>query len=301
MRIAVVLNAGSGRGGGRKAAPRLRELFEAAGCTATVVVAHGGRRLRAAAEAAVRDGCEALVGGGGDGTISLVAGIALEAGLPFGVIPIGTLNHFARDVGIPLDLDSAAAVIIAGRLRAVDVAEVNGRTFLNNSSIGVYPRLVRLRERYQKRGMAKWIAAFWAMLAVLRRRPFLAVRVVADGEPLVRRTPFVLVANNAYRMAGFGAGERESLADGRLAVYTMNASGRRSLLWLAWQIFRGRTAEVKELETMEVTEVEIETRRHALQVALDGEVTDMRGVLRYGIRPAALRVFAPGEPAAPAG
>ena len=297
MRIAVVLNAGSGRGGGREAAPRLRELFEAAGCDASVVVAQGGRRIRAAAESAVRDGCEALVGGGGDGTIGLVAGIALAAGLPFGVIPIGTLNHFAKDVGIPLDLAEAAAVVIGGRLRAVDVAEVNGRIFLNNSSIGVYPRLVRLRERYQKRGMAKWIAAFWAMLAVLRRRPFLAVRVVADDETLVRRTPFVLVANNAYRMAGFGAGERESLTDGRLAVYTMNASGRRSLLWLTWQILRGRAGEVKELESMEVTEVEIETRRHALQVALDGEVAGMRGPLRYRIRPGALQVFVAGDAA----
>ena len=301
MRIAAVLNAGSGRGGGREAAPRLQELFDAAGCEATVVVAQGGRRLRAAAESAVRGGCEALVGGGGDGTIGLVAGIALKAQLPFGVIPIGTLNHFAKDAGIPLDLEGAAGVIIAGRLRAIDVAEVNGRTFLNNSSIGVYPRLVRLRERYQRRGMAKWIAAFWAMLAVLRRRPFLAVRVVAEGETLVRRTPFVLVANNAYRMAGFGAGERESLTDGRLAVYTMNASGRRSLLWLAWQIFRGRTEEVRELETMEVTEVEIETRRHALQVALDGEVAGMRGTLRYRIRPGALQVFVPDDaPDAPA-
>ena len=296
MRIAAVLNAGSGRGSGAAAAPRLRELFEAAGCTATVTVAKGGRRIRAAAEAAVREGCDVLVGGGGDGTIGLVAGIALEAGLPFGVIPIGTLNHFAKDAGIPLDLDAAAAAVIGGRTRAVDVAEVNGRIFLNNSSLGVYPRLVRLRERYQKRGRSKWIAAFWAMLAVLRRRPFLAVRFMADGEPLVRRTPLVLVANNAYRMAGFGAGERESLTDGRLAVYTMNASGRRSLLWLAWQIFRGRAEDVKELETLDVTEVEIETRRSALQVALDGEVAQMTGTLRYRIRPGALQVCVPDEP-----
>ncbi len=296
MTIAVVLNAGSGRGGGDEAAPRLREIFAAAGCPATVVLAHGGRRIRAAAEAAVREGCDALVAGGGDGTVGLIAGIAVREGLPFGVIPIGTLNHFAKDVGIPLALDDAAAAIIGGSLRAVDVAEVNGRIFLNNSSLGVYPRLVRLRERYQKRGMAKWIAAFWAMLAVLRRRPFMAVRVVAEGEAIVRRTPFVLVANNAYRMAGIAAGERESVTDGQLAVYTMNASGRRSLLWLAWQIFRGRADEVRELESLLVTEVEIETRRRTLQVALDGEVTAMHGVLRYAVRPGALRVFVPPEP-----
>ncbi|MBA2626734.1 MAG: diacylglycerol kinase family lipid kinase [Gemmatimonadales bacterium] len=291
--IVVLLNAGSGKGKASEFARTLEKLFAEAGREARIELVDDGDRLRQLAKSAVADKCTALVAGGGDGTINTVASVVVGTDIPLGVLPLGTLNHFAKDLRLPTDLEDAARVILAGHTERVDVGQVNERIFLNNSSLGVYPRLVRLRERYQKRGRAKWIAAFWAMLVVLRRHSFLGVRVTADGETLVRRTPFVFVGNNEYRMEGTAAGSRESLAGGQLALYLMNASGRRSLLWLAWQILRGRTQQLRELEATLVGEAEVETRRNTLQVAIDGEVVVEHGPLRYRVRPGALRVFRP--------
>ena len=294
MTIAVVLNGRSGSGAAAASVRRIRELCEEAGREVRVTTA-SGKGIERAARATVAEGCDTLVAGGGDGTIGTVAGIAAEAGLRFGVLPLGTRNHFARDLGLPLDLDGAMQVILAGHTRSIDLGEVNGRVFINNSSIGVYPRLVRFREKLRKYGLAKWAAAAWALLAVLRRHPFMAVRITADGEPMVRRTPFVFIGNNEYRMEGISAARRESLSDGVLALYVMNASGRRNLLWLSWQILRGRTADLKELEVFQVAEAEIELRRRSTHVALDGELLAVKGTLAYRALPGALEVFAPAD------
>ena len=202
----MVLNASSGHGTAPKVAERLKEIFAEAGREARITLAKGGTEISAAMRRAVEDGCEALVAGGGDGTINSGASAAVERGIPLGVLPLGTLNHFAKDLGIPLDLEEAAKVVLEGVVCKVDVGEVNGRIFLNNSSLGVYPAIVRLRERYQATVGGKWIAALWAGLTVLRRSPFMAVRIVAEGETIVRRTPLVLVGNNEYRMSGYPGG-----------------------------------------------------------------------------------------------
>ena len=293
MAVIILLNTASGSGSAAEAATTIERLFGAAGREVRVELVESGDRLRSLARDAAREHPEAVVAGGGDGTISTVAEELAGTGIPLGVLPLGTLNHFAKDLGIPLDLEGAAGVILGGVTTRVDVGEVSGHVFLNNSSIGVYPRLLRLRERYRERGRSKWIAAFWAMLAVLRRHSFMAVRIVADGETIVRRTPFVFVGNNAYRMEGLSAGSRDSLTGGRLAVYIMNAGGRRSLLWLAWSVLIGRARRIEELETLSVLEAQVETRRAKLQVALDGEVLEERDPLTYRVRPAALTVFTP--------
>jgi diacylglycerol kinase family enzyme len=175
----------------------------------------------------------------------------------------------------------------------VDVGEVNGRIFLNNSSLGVYPAIVRLREKYRATWGGKWIAALWAGLTVLRRRPFMAVRIVAEGETIIRRTPLVLVGNNEYRMSGIQAGSRESLAKGQLAIYVLNAEQRPGLLRLAWQVLLKGAEQVKEVDLITVEEATVETKRQRLQVAADGEVFSLRGPLSYRIRSGALRVLVP--------
>lgn len=291
--FAGVLNDASGSGDGTAAAKRLEEIFAAAGREARITVARSGSELRQAAERAIKEGCDSLIAGGGDGTINTCASAALERGIPLGVVPLGTLNHFAKDLGIPLELEEAAKVILEGVVCKVDVGEVNGRIFLNNSSIGVYPAIVRLRERYQKTGWGKWVAALWAGLTVMRRNPFLGVRIRAEGETIVRRTPFVFIGNNEYRMEGLNAGARDSLAGGQLALYVLNAERRAGLLRLAWQVFRRGVDEVKELDLLGVGEATIETRRAHLQVALDGEVVPMVSPLEYRIRQAGLQVYVP--------
>jgi diacylglycerol kinase family enzyme len=290
---AVVLNDSSGSGNCAAAAQKLGEIFTAAGREARITVAKSGDAIRAAAEQAVRDGCECLVAGGGDGTINTAAAAVVGTTVTLGVLPLGTLNHFAKDLGIPLKLDEAAQVVLDGTVCRVDVGEVSGRIFLNNSSLGVYPAIVRLRERYQAGGLGKWIAALWAGLTVLRRHPFMAVRIVAEGRELIRRTPFVFVGNNQYRMVGLQAGSRESLVEGRVALYVLNAEHRTGLLHLAWQVLRKGIDQVQELELISVEHASIETRRRQVQVALDGEVIVLPAPLVYRTRPQSLRVFVP--------
>lgn len=291
----VVLNPTSGSGIRPDVRDRIRELYEAAGVAAEIEVAPPGRTAGAAMRAAAARRPAVLVAGGGDGTVNAAAAAVVDTGIPLGVLPLGTRNHFARDLGIPLDLDAAVGAVIGGVQARIDVGEVNGEVFVNNASIGVYPAVVRLRQQYQGHGTGKWLAMAWAALAVMRRRPFLGVRLVVDGDPMLRRTPFVFVANNDYRMEGVRAAERETLDGGVLAVYVMNASGRRSLLWLAGQVLAGRTRELRELDLFHAAEVTVETRRRRIQVARDGEVSTMTAPLAFRIRPKALTVLVPAE------
>jgi diacylglycerol kinase family enzyme len=230
---------------------------------------------------------------GRDGTVHAVAAAVLAGGTLLGVLPMGTLNHFAKDLGLPLELAEAVHVAAQGTVRRVDVGQVNGRVFLNNSSIGVYPRVVELRRRWESTGLGKWVAALWASLVVLRRRPFMGVRIRTADDTLVRLTPFVFVGNNEYRMVGLQAASRESLSGGRLALCVMHASLRRSLLVLAWKVVWRGVDQVHELEVFLVTEATVETRRPRLQVSLDGEVAVLASPLEYRILPLALSVMAP--------
>jgi YegS/Rv2252/BmrU family lipid kinase len=291
--VAVILNAASGTGAASRGVSDIAQRLARAGRDGTITTVRGGRALRRAAQSALEAGCDALVAGGGDGTVSALASVTVGSEVPLGVLPLGTLNHFARDVGIPLDLEEALDVILAGRTRSVDVGEVNGRIFINNASLGVYPRIVQLRERYREKGLGKWFAALWAGLAVLRRRPFMTVRIRTAEEDIVRRTPTVLVGNNPYETAGLSIGSRSSLNQGVLALYVMNADARVSLLRLAWQVWRKGAERVREVDCLLADEALIQATRPALRAALDGEVVGLETPLGFRSRPGALRVLVP--------
>src|SRR6185503_1971951 len=203
-------------------------------------------------------------------------------------------NHFARDLGIPLDLAAAAATLARGARRKVDVGEVNGRVFINNSSIGLYPAIVLQREKQRRRlGRGKWHAMLWAMHAVLRSHPFLHLRLALDGVEHQRRTPFVFVGNNAYRMEGFDIGVRGRIDCGELSVYLTRRRGRFAFLALSLRALFGRLHQGHDFEAATVRELRIDARHRRLLVALDGEVETMELPLEYRIRPAALQVVVP--------
>jgi diacylglycerol kinase family enzyme len=251
--------------------------------------------MTAAARQALDDGRAIVVAGGGDGTINAVASVLVGTGVAFGVLPLGTLNHFAKDIGVPLDLDGAVATIASGVSKKVDVGEVNGQIFLNNSSLGLYPDIVRDREKQQSRlGRGKWLAALWATLGALRRYPFLSVRLrLDDGQEHARRTPFVFIGNNAYTMQGFSIGERARLDAGKLSLYVAQRPGRLGLLRLGWSALCGRLAQERDFDVLDAAGFDIDTRHKRIRVATDGEVTVMATPLRYTIRPGALNVIVP--------
>jgi diacylglycerol kinase family enzyme len=210
------------------------------------------------------------------------------------VLPVGTLNHFAKDLGVPLDLETAVRTIKDGEIAAVDVGEVNGRIFINNSSLGIYPQIVSRREAQQQRlARGKWPAFFWATIQALRRFPFLDLRITFEGQQIFRRTAFLFVGNNEYEIAGFNLGSRTCVNAGKLGLYLSHRTGRFGLFRLAFHALFGRVDQEKDFDAFCVTEARIETRKSRLLVALDGEVERMETPLQYRIRPAVLHVLVP--------
>jgi len=295
--VEVILNASAGTNDADEVGRTVAEAFAACGVEARVHLAREGADVKRLARRALSNGARAVVAGGGDGTISAVASLLAGTEKPLGVLPLGTLNHFAKDVGVPLDLLCAARTCGEGRVVTVDAAEVNGRIFVNNSSLGLYPRIVRRREKIQERsGSGKWAAFFRAAFAVLRRYPFLNVRLKADGQEIVRRTPFVFVGNNEYQTESFHIGARPCLDAGCLRLYVAHRTGRLGLLRLAVRALFGRLAEAKDFDALRAQEIRVETHRpKRLHVATDGEVAVMTTPLHYRVRPRALRVIVPKE------
>jgi diacylglycerol kinase family enzyme len=294
--VMVIVNGGAGHGHDNKAADELRAKLREAGLDAELVLAKDGEEMIASARRALQQGAKLVAAGGGDGTINAVASVVAGSGVQFGVLPLGTLNHFAKDLGIPLELDEAVRNLATGTPRKVDVGEVNGRIFLNNSSLGLYPDIVRDREKQQRRlGRGKWLAALWAALGALRRYPFLSMRLNVEGERLARRTPFVFIGNNRYRMEGLAIGERDCLDDGLLSLYVAQHPTRLGLLRFAIDALFGKLGSERNFDVFEAAEMEIDTHRARLHVATDGEVTLMDAPLRYRVRPGALTVLVPAE------
>jgi diacylglycerol kinase family enzyme len=195
---------------------------------------------------------------------------------------------------MPTEIAEAARAIAAGTLVHVDAGAVNGRTFINNSSIGLYPELVRARDAEQRAtGHGKWRAMLTAAWRVLRRFPLVAVHVHTDRGALLTRTPFVFVGNNAYTISPLALGQRARLDRGHLSLYTMRCRSRLELFWLTLRAIFQRADRVEDFEADEVDEVEVVLPRRRVRVALDGEVVTLTSPLRYTIRAGALPVLRP--------
>lgn len=291
--IAVILNIHSGDGNGDSTREKLEALFRATGRDAKISVAteDGLKRL---AEDSARGDSDMIVAGGGDGTIACVAAALLGTTKTLGILPLGSLNHFSKDLGIPQELEEAVRTIVAGQSILVDVGEVNGRVFLNNSSLGMYPLVVSDRLAQQHRmGRRKWLAFFWAVLHILRRYPLLQARITVEGKNMSRRTPSVFVGNNVYTFSGLDLGTRATVQDGMLGLYVSRDVGRWGLFRLLLRALGGRLHSATDFDALCAGEAWIETQHKRLLVATDGEVTAMTSPLRYRIRPRALRVRVP--------
>ena len=297
--ISVITNASAGTRDNSVAAAQLTEQFRRVGLTVVVTEADNGAQLIAAARKAIKDGARIVVAGGGDGTINAVAASVIGTDCLLGVLPMGTLNHFAKDLKIPATIEDAIATIAAGHVIQVDVGEVNGRPFLNNSSLGLYPTIVRNREQQQRRfGRGKWLAFVSATVSALRRYPFLTARLEVDGVAHERRTPFIFIGNNEYSMSGFTLGTRDNLTSGKLSLYVAQRTSRVGLVRLAFRSLFGRLRQARDFDILLANAITVETRHRRLLVATDGEVISMQAPLQYRIRPRALNVIVPEATAA---
>lgn len=305
MKVLVLVNSGAGpraaKGAGRAA--QIHDAFARCGVEAKINLTAGTEISRAARavldgrHSAAGSGFDALVVAGGDGTVSAAAAELAGSDMPLGILPFGTLNHFARDLGLPNDLAGAVAAIAARNIRQVDVAELNGRVFVNNSSIGFYPFLVASRNDGQARfGLSKILATIPALARTLSGAVWHHLDIAFAGQRARVRTPCVFVGNNTYATDLDRFGTRDRLDSGLLSVFVVRQQTRLGLMLLPFKIAMKLADRVRDIETFSVADLAIYTRRARLRVAMDGEIAMFDSPLRYRSRPAALAVLAPEPP-----
>lgn len=297
MRARAIVNRGGGTLSGSDAAEvqaRLEAAFAVHGVEAEVRLVSGGELNGQFREAAEANGVDAVVAGGGDGTVSCAAGALAGTKRPLGILPLGTLNHLARDAGIPGGPEEAVATIAAGHVRAIDVAEVNGRIFVNNSAIGLYPRMVRHREEQQQRlGRSKRLAMLSASLAAFYRFSWYRLTIELGGLRAPLETPLLFVGNNRYETNLLTLGTRADLDQGELCLYAPLVRGRLRFVSLGLRSLFGLSRQRDFVSLTGLEEAIVHSRRPALNVSLDGEAATIATPLRYRIRPGALRLIVP--------
>ena len=251
-------------------------------------------QFRAMVRASWDQGFDALIVAGGDGTVHTGAGIAIEMDLLLGVLPLGTLNHFAKDIGMPGgDLASAVEWLRTAVETPVDVGDANGTVFVNNASIGAYPAMVIYRDEIcRRRGWGKVRATPAAIARTLRRLHVFDVTVkVDDAAPEPLTTAFLFVGNGVFDRHGNHVGRRTSLTDHRLGLYVIATSTRRRLVANAIAArLRGVTA-AHETERYRAESLEVAAHEPSLLIALDGEPTNLSTPITFHSRPSALRIL----------
>ena len=293
--IVVLLN----RGGGAVAADpkigdKVGQALNDAGVNAEVELIDGGD-CAVRCKAITKRGDQLLVVGGGDGTVSAAASALVGPDTALGILPLGTLNHFARDLGIPAKLEDAVKLIADRPEREVDVAEMNGRIFINNSAIGLYPLMVLDRDLQRKRlGRSKRLAMMVASLRMLVRFGHQRLALTVNEEKARIDTPLLFVGNNDYRIDIGAPGQRDSIDDGCLSVFVMRKKTRAGFIAASIRALFNRTRGDDMVQLEGVTRLRVSSGKRSLAVSLDGEVVRAEPPLDYKIRRKALRVIAPG-------
>lgn len=285
-RAIVLLNAAAGRVTDALAAG-VRERFATHGWSVDLAMDDTGAGLAARATDAVDAGYTLVVAGGGDGTLNTVAGRLLGTEVAMGVLPVGTRNHFAKALGLPLGWPEAVDLIATGRPQGVDVGEVNGRLFLNNASVGLYPRFVDERGDCPHGGVRGLWLRTAAMARAIARQPVFEARLRLDDEAVDLCTRALLVSNAPYAFGGWKLAHRQGLGAGTLAFYAIPGTDWFALGRALLAARRGAPAPAIWVREAAAGTLEVPGLR---AIALDGECLPMSGPLAFRSRPGALRV-----------
>jgi diacylglycerol kinase family enzyme len=295
MKVIAILNAEAGTAAKDDAVTEssLREAFNASGCPADIRLLPPDQ-IEAALKRAIAERPDALFVGGGDGTVSSTARLLAGTDVPLGILPLGTLNHFAKDLGLPLAWRETIAALARGTVRAVDIAEVNGHLFINNCSIGAYADAVRHREALRdERNHGKWLAMTIASLRVFCELRRIRFRLETGGDEFLLRSPFLVVANNRYDGNILDQSLRERLDEGRLWIYTTRARRHFAVLRMAWQALRHELAAADALDAHPTKNATVHLATPSVSAAVDGEIIELKTPLHFRIRPGGLRVLVP--------
>ncbi|MDP3195709.1 diacylglycerol kinase family protein [Tabrizicola sp.] len=249
---------------------------------------------------ALRDGFRIIVAAGGDGTVAGVAHALAGTDTALGVLPMGTFNYFARGLGLPEDAEAAAKAILDGSAHDIAVGTLNGRVFLNNVSIGLYPAILEEREAtYARYGRYRILAHIASLRTILRfQRPY-RMDILQDATRHRIRTPMLFVARSAYQLDQFGLEGAQAISDDRFVLFLAHQQTRLGFLRLAWRLVRRKVDHGRDVLVSTPRRIAVSVRgRRRISVALDGEKLKMEMPLRIRIADHQLQVIVP--PAHPA-
>ena len=274
---------------------RIRGAFANEGVDVDIQVMTGDALGTAIAKAGESQGDRIIIGGG-DGTVNAGARKAAATGKILGILPMGTLNLYARDLGIPLDLEEAVHALIRGEVRHVDYAEINGNLYLCNSMLGILPPLMEQREKLRGAPALQRYGSLLRMIArILQRNPRFYIKMHMEGKTREMKVRGVIVCNNEYHDAHSLFPHPTPLDAGKLTVYLTRDPTRLGVLMIALRVFLGTWQKEHDIQEYATTKVVISTRRKQVSTVTDGEILKLKPPLTYQIIPRGLRVMMPVE------
>lgn len=295
----IVLNSGSGRGDVQDIQSTMQRVLDAAGRRYELLCVHDGRQLPAVAQQAVaraREQGGVVVAAGGDGTLSAVAQAVLGSGLPFGIVPQGTFNYFGRTYGIAQDTEVATQVLLQAQPQPVQVGLVNGRLFLINASLGLYPQLLEDREAYKQRyGRSRLVAVWSALVTLARAHRQLTIQMEHEGQAQTLRTPTIVVGNNALQLEQVGINDADVVQQGQLVamgVKPLGTWGMYGLVLRGWLSRLGDAEHVFSFGFHRMT-VRVARAKRRIKVALDGEIHWLESPLEFRVSEEPLQLLVP--------
>lgn len=303
LKIGVVLNRDSGTlrdGDAEKMAGTIAEIIRSHHHSPDVKLV-AGSEIQAALEAA-REGHDAVLVGGGDGTVSTAAAIFAGHKTALGILPLGTMNLFARALAIPLKLEDAVAVLVTGEKRRIDVGEVNGEIFVHHVTLGLHPRIVAGREKQSYRSrLGKKLAGLRIWWKLVRQAPRLRLRLEIDKDRLSLKTASLVIANNPFVEKLGGLPHSEVPDQGKLAVYAAQTRDWKELLAMSAEASMGKWESNSKLDFLEGRQITLHAKRRKLLASVDGELIHLATPLKARILPGSLWVLCPAPAEATSG
>ena len=304
--LIIVFNLGSGSSGdedGARAA--IQQACDAAGRAFELINVGDPGELPALAREAVQRAQKAqgvVVAAGGDGTLNAVAQAVLGSGCAYGVLPQGTFNYFSRTHGIPADTAQAMQVLLHASARPVQVGQVNGRVFLVNASLGLYPKLLEDREGWkQQLGRSRLVAFGAGLLTLLRGYRSLRLRIEVQGQVRHVRTPTLFVGNNALQMEQLGFALAKDIDGGALAAIMLRPVSRLAMLALLLRGAFGKLGDADQVISIPCRRMNVHSARafgaRRVKVATDGEIVWLSMPLEFAVSPEPLWLIRPDTPA----
>ncbi len=259
-----------------------------------VVAIHPDVDVRTVVRESLEAGMRTFVVAGGDGTVHHVAQALVHTEGILGVVPVGSVNHLARDLEIPVgDWRAAFDIAVRGAVRQIDVGRVNGLYFINSVMLGIYPTLSVYRERFRSMN-SRWAAYLKAVRLALHHFPHVTLVVELDGRVETFRTQMFVVAVNSYDLEQVGlVAPKTTFNDGRVSIYSLSFMSRLQFVRAAAKYFRGRIGDVPGFRRSRTTQLQVDTGKRRLRISLDGELMDMQTPLQIAAVPSSLLVRAP--------